>query len=151
MFTTWRMNLVGFDLYLICNPGCFVSLYIYLLNQISLLLHFLCVKNDVHVNACRLYYYQQLLNEAEQGVKKSIIALSFIRNISKLLTSLPSRRLSSKLWPIPRHGFHDITRSFPLQTLLPFLYLISSVQFVRNLAISPSDSRECHFSAGSRP
>ena len=77
-------------------------------------------------------------------MKKSIIALSFIRNISKLLTSLPSRRLSSKLWPIPRHGFHDITRSFPLQTLLPFLYLISSVQFVRNLPISPSNSRECH-------
>ena len=76
-------------------------------------------------------------------MKKSIIALSFIQNISNLLTSLPSRRLSSKLWPIPRHGFHDITRSFPLQTLLPF-FLISSVQFVRNLAISPSNSRECH-------
>ena len=83
-------------------------------------------------------------------MKKSIIALSFIQNISNLLTSLPSRRLSSKLWPIPRHGFHDITRSFPLQTLLTF-FLISSVQFVRNLAISPSDSRECHFSARSRP
>ena len=83
-------------------------------------------------------------------MKKSIIALSFIQNISNLLTSLPSRRLSSKLWPIPRHGFHDITRSFSLQTLLTF-FLISSVQFVRNLAISPSDSRECHFSARSRP
>ena len=57
MFATRRMNLVGFDLYLICNPGCLVSLYIYLLNQISLLLHFLCVKHDIHVNACRLSYY----------------------------------------------------------------------------------------------
>ena len=57
MFATWRMNLVGFDLYLICNPGYLVSLFIYLLNQISLLLHFLCVKHDIHVNTCRLYYY----------------------------------------------------------------------------------------------
>ena len=34
-----------------------------------------------------------------------IIMLSFIHNISKFLTSLPHRRLSSKLWAISRHGF----------------------------------------------
>ena len=32
------------------------------------------------------------------------IVLLLIQNISKLLTSLPSHRLSSKLWPISRHG-----------------------------------------------
>lgn len=35
----------------------------------------------------------------------SLSVLLFVQNISKLLTRLPPRRLSSILWPIFRHGF----------------------------------------------
>lgn len=35
----------------------------------------------------------------------SLSVLLFVQNISKLLTRLPPRRLSSILWSIFRHGF----------------------------------------------
>lgn len=35
----------------------------------------------------------------------SMIVVIFFQNISKVLTCLPPRGLSSRLWPIYRHGF----------------------------------------------
>ena len=44
-------------------------------------------------------------NSSHHTEPNLIIMLLFIQNISKFLTSLPHRRLSSKLWAISRHGF----------------------------------------------
>ena len=41
-----------------------------------------------------------------------VINLLFILSISKFLTSLPSRRLSLKLWLISRHGFKIEKKKF---------------------------------------
>ena len=41
-----------------------------------------------------------------------VINLLFIQSISKFLTSLPSRRLSLKLWLISRHGFKIEKKKF---------------------------------------
>ena len=69
----------------------------------------------------------------------------------EVLTSLPPRKLFSKLWPISRVSFRDSCQILSKNSYHPlsdlfcvFLHFFRSV-LVKNWAISFSDSREGHF------
>lgn len=81
-----------------------------------------------------------------------VINLLFIQSISKFLTSLPSCRISLKLWPISLHGYkriftlsdtpQKVDKKFDnIHQAICFGYsYISSVPLVRNSAILSSDN-----------